>query len=420
VLGPAFAKLDGEATVIMDLAALVLPLLAQEGDPDGAGSAPGVVSTEEFAAVVRGLKSRGISSKEPGQLRREINAELNKIQAVGDEEPMHEVRVEAPDLGSTINNNVQVDNIRLMGPMICAAMLDELKVWDVMDVVLRDFRRGTLIVKRSAFATKIYQWWKDAPNRMSDMERRQFLAQTLGIPGGEGEGRVNREFNDLWVRLVSSVSALARQNTVDSLLRSPFPGAIGQQRVRKAARDLCVNLSTYGYGMAIYAAIELNKQVEIITAVLGSEDVRANYGGARDWTQVVDEIATLELGGARNSSRYQTLASCGGIITAWLANHVTEINRATGELINLRELTAQFPRTSPRPLCTPTDYDLWNACELWGDETALSLNDREQLAEKPRLSPQAPSRPIQMPTMARDALEQAGISFGMNNGYGRH
>jgi hypothetical protein len=136
---------------------------------------------------------------------------------------------------------------------------------------------------------------------------------------------------------------------------------------------------------------------------------------------VVDEVATLELGGARNSARYRSLASCGGIITAWLANNVERINRPTGELINMRELLNGAPSSSPTPTRTPTDHDLWNACELWGDETAMSLSDRENLAEKPRLSPQSPSRPIQMPAIARDALEQAGISFGMaGNGYGRH
>jgi hypothetical protein len=35
---------------------------------------------------------------------------------------------------------------------------------------------------------------------------------------------------------------------------------------------------------------------------------------------------------------------------------------------------------------------------------------------QPRESPQGPSRPIQIPSMARELLDQAGISLGMSGG----
>ena len=36
---------------------------------------------------------------------------------------------------------------------------------------------------------------------------------------------------------------------------------------------------------------------------------------------MVDQVATLELGGARNSVRYRTMANAGAIIIRWLANN---------------------------------------------------------------------------------------------------
>jgi hypothetical protein len=418
-LTQAFFSGNGEAEGCKDVASRVLRILADEGDADKHDLFSGVVSTVEFARVMRGLVAKGIDVDYP-QLGRAVNAELNKIQAVGDDAPLHETTICVPDFETPLQRTqkFQPDNIRLMGSMISTFMLDQLKLWDVMEIVQRDFRQGTLLVRRSAAATKIYQWWRDAATRMSEIERRETLALTLGVPGGSPETRKNTDFDRLWTQFIVSFTSLVRQNTVDNLLRSPLPGAIGQQRVRKAARDLCVNLSVYGYGMAYYSALEFNKQVQTIIDVLQSDEVRANYGGATDWSQVVDEIATLELGGARNSYRYQNLATCGGIITAWLAKNVETINQPTGSLINLRELLNGAPQSSPNPTKDPSDYDCWNACEMWMTDQQISVSDGETLAQKSLPSPQSASRPIQVPAFAREALEQAGVTMGVRPGNG--
>jgi hypothetical protein len=425
-LTQAFYTSNGEAQACLPLAARVLRILVEEGDADGEDGRPGVVDTVEFARVMRGLVDKGIDTKYP-QLHRAVNLELNRIQAVGDDVPLHEINISVPDFDRDLvrDNNCKPDNIRAMGVMISTFMLDQLKLWEVMEAVQRDFRQGTLLVRRSAPATKIYQWWKDAPNRMSDFERRETLALTLGFPGGSPDTRKNDDFDRLWTQFIVSFTTLVRQNTVDNLLRAQVPGAIGQQRLRKAARDLCVNLSLYGYGMAYYSALELNKQAESIIDMLNADEVRSNYGGADHWSQVVDEIATLQLGGARNSSRYRTLATCGGIITAWLANKVNDINSSTGSLVNLKDFMSGSPSSSPEPTRTPTDYDCWNACEMWMSDQQISATDGDVLAQKSLPSPQAASRPIQVPDFARDALDQAGVSLavrptnGYSNGYAR-
>ena len=120
----------------------------------------------------------------------------------------------------------------------------------------------------------------------------------------------NREFNDLLLRFVSSVSSFVRQNNVDDLLRTRIAGAISQQQVRKSARDLANNLSLHGYGMAYFMATELQKQVKDVIKLLSDPDIRQSYG-ARDMWQVIDQVAALELGGARNSLRYRTMAASG-------------------------------------------------------------------------------------------------------------
>src|SRR5688572_13022638 len=304
-----------------------------------------------------------------------------------------------------------------MGAIICSAMLEELKAFQVVDRLVEMSQNGTLPIGRGEAGEMLYKYWKETPNRMSEAERLNFYAITIGTTGGDANGRTNREFNDLWMRFVSSVSSLVRQNQVAKLLQQNIPAAIGQQQVRKAARDLALNLSSHGYGMALYAAIELQAEINKIIALLGHKDITSAFG-ARDMWQVIDQVAVLELGGAKNTAHYATLATCGAIITAWLANNVKKFNRPTTEpVIDLIEVTSNNPRTAGKKTTEdPSDYDLVNACELWLADTATSDDRIEQIAREPRESPAMTSKPVQIPSIAREMLEQAGIpgmGFGM-------
>lgn len=409
-----FAAL-GEARSYGDLAERVLAVLAGEGDPDGFGGVRPNVKAEEFAKVMRGLKNSKIPQDEP-QLRRRVNEQLNKIQNVGSEDSIADLAIDLPDLDTLFDHTIVAENVRVMGPMICAAMFEELKVFQVVDRIVEQFQHGMLPIGPGEAGKRLYNYWREAPNRMSEQERRNFAAITLGVPGGEPGALVNREFNDLWLRFVSSVSSFVRQNEVDQLLRARTPSAISQQQVRKAARDLAGNLSLHGYGMAHYAGRELQAQIVGIISLLGDREILGAYG-ARDMWQVVDQVATYELGGARTSSRYRTLATCGTIITAWLANNIARINNPTGAIIDMASV--RFPDNAPdhRATVNPNDYDLVNACELWLADTATSDSQVEEMAQ-PREAPQMTSKPIPIPAMARQMLDDIG-DIGLGLGVGR-
>lgn len=405
----------GEAQSMSSLAMLVLPLLAIEGDPRGkADRSPGTVDAAEFARVMRQLVKQGITDEEP-QLRRRINEALNLIQNRANDGSSVELGIDLPDLEDAAEFGIVPDNVRLMGPMICAAMFDELKAFEVVDKLVELFQQGMLTIGNGDAGKRLYKYWKDAPNRMSDAERRNFYAMTMGIPGGETNGMVNREFNDLWLRFVSSVSSFVRQNEVDRLLRAALPSPISHQQIRKAARDLAVNLSLHGYGMAYHAALDLQGQIKFMIDLLGDKEIMANYG-ARDMWQVVDQVATLELGGAKTSSRYRTLATCGAIITAWLANNADHIRRAGGPIIDMDEVRQPRPRNDgSKATTTPTDHDLVNACELWLADTATGDSVIDQMAQ-PRETPVMTSRPVPIPAIAREMLaDLPGMGLGYQN-----
>jgi hypothetical protein len=413
-----FYKAVGDAQSMFNLAAIVLPLLAREGDPRGSDDpSPGTVDAKEFAAVMVALKKQGVTEDQP-QLRRKVNECLDSLQGVDDGgNPMADLGAGLFDLESINDADIVPNNVNLMGTMVCSAMFDELKVFQVVDKLVELFQQGTLPIGSGAAGELLYRYWKDSPNRMSEAERKNFYAMTMGIPGGNAGAMANRDFNDLWLRFVSSVSAYVRQSEVDKLLRQKVPNGISQQQVRKSARDLATNLSLHGYGMAFYAARDLRGQIRMMMDLLGDPEIRSAYG-ARDMWQVIDQVATLELGGAKTSSRFRTLAICGGIITSWLANNVARIIRPTVSIIDIDAVRAPIPASNGlKATSAPSDYDLVNACELWLADTATSDNRIEEMAQ-PREAPVMTSKPVQIPTIARDMLDDIGGIGGMGMAFG--
>src|SRR5262249_23050178 len=185
-----------------------------------------------------------------------------------------EMGIDLPELETDGDSDIVPNNVLLMGPMICAAMFDELKAFQVVDKLVELYQHGMLPIGSGDAGKLLYSYWKGAPNRMSEGERKNFYAITMGIPGGDAGGMVNRDFNDLWLRFVSSVSSFVRQNEVDKLLRASLPAAVSHQQVRKAARDLASNLSLHGYGMAFYAAVDLQDQIGFMIKLLGDKEIR--------------------------------------------------------------------------------------------------------------------------------------------------
>jgi len=412
-LSRMFFAAVGEAQSMHRLGTLVLPLLADEGDPRGSSDdTPGTVDASEFARVMRNLTHDGVTHREP-QLRRRVNEALNIIQNRMSDGTSTELGIDLPDLEDVAESGIVPDNVRLMGPMICSAMFDELKVFEVVDKLVELFQHGMLTIGNGVAGKLMYKYWKDTPNRMSDSERKNFYAMTMGVPGGPQAGMVNREFNDLWLRFVSSVASFVRQNEVDKLLRATLPSPISHQQIRKAARDLAVNLSLHGYGMAYHAALDLQSQIKFMMNLLGDKEVMGNYG-ARDMWQVVDQVATLELSGAKSASRYRTLATCGIIITAWLAKNADRIRRPGGAIIDIDEVRQPTQRIKgTRATHDPTDADLVNACLLWLADTATGENTIDQMAQ-PHETPMMTSRPVQIPAIAREMLADlpvAGLGY---------
>jgi hypothetical protein len=184
---------------------------------------------------------------------------------------------------------------------------------------------------------------------------------------------------------------------------------VSAEQVRKSGRDLAANLSLHGYGIAYFAATELQAQINDIIALLSDPEIKAAYG-ARDIWQVIEQVSIYELGGAKNTVRYRTMATAGAIIIRWLADHTDRLTGSFGDpVLDIEQIRRPTLRASGvRATDKPTDRDLVDACEQWLAVTGTP-DQRVEEYSQPAEAPNTTSRPVQIPQAARDLLESVGV-----------
>jgi len=367
------------------------------------------LSARNVAAVVRRLVTDGVSANDAWLASRIQNA-YDMQTGVVSGAPASAMEIMLPDLDEATDVEIQRENLHAAQAIYFAYMLEEMRLPQVVERIVELFRAGLLPLGRGKAGDYLYNYYKKSADRITEGERRDLYMRLFGAPGGNPNGNEpNRDFNELWLRFVSAVSTFARQLSVDRLLRTNIPVAVSQEQVRKAGRDLAANLSLHGYGIAYFAATELQSMILEYRDKLSDPELRGAFG-ARDMWQVIDQVNANYLGGTRNTHRYRTQARAGAVIIRWLANHHDRLSGRFGEVISLNALTNPQLRGSDQPTVDPNDWDLVQACEQWlavGGVQDTSIEQYSQASESPVIT----SKPIEMPQMARDVLDQVGISL---------
>ena len=267
-----------------------------------------------------------------------------------------EIQLDLPDLKKP--SGIQPANIFALQPIYVASQLEKLKIFSVVDRLVELALNGTLPVSNSGAGRLLSDYWEKSGSRMTAAERHDVYSRAFGVEnGGTTSATPNREFNDLWVRFISAVSAFVQQ------LTRRKPSSAAQRKVKKPARDLAENLSLYGYGIGYFAARELQTQVNDMISILSQPDIRSAYGATSMW-QVVEQVAVSDLGGAVNTLRYRTLATAGAVVIAWLAQHSSLLTSTTRSTV-LDVSQIRGAKHSSKPTLKPNDRDLTDACEQW-------------------------------------------------------
>ena len=380
-----------------------------------------VLSARNIAAVVRKLVNDSVTADDPWISSR-LESAYNMQTGVVSGAPPSALEIMLPDLEEAVDVEIIAENLNAVQAIYFTWQLEEMRLFQVVERIVDLFRQGLLPLGRGAVGDYLFNYYKKASERITEGERRDLYMRVFGAPGGNPASEPNRDFNELWLRFVSAVSSFARQLTVERMLRNAVPMAVSQEQVRKAGRDLGANLSRNGYGIAYFAATELQQSILEFRDVLQNAEMR-NAFGARDMWQVIDQVNVNYLGGARNTHRYRTQSRAGAVIIRWIANNVQRLANVGGPVIYIEQIVNPQLRAASggnNPTVDPSDWDLVNACEQWLAVGGVQEQSVEQYSQ-PIEAPTMTSRPIDMPQMARDMLGGLGVSLngsGAPNGVG--
>ena len=374
-----------------------------------------VLSARNIAAVVRKLVRDGVTADDPW-ISSSLESAYNMQTGVVTGAPPSAMEIMLPDLEEDVDIEIIGENLHAVQAIYFTYQLEEMRLFQVVERIVDLFRQGLLPLGRGNVGDYLFNYYKKAAERITEGERRDLYMRVFGAPGGNSANEPNRDFNELWLRFVSAVSSFARQLTVERLLRNSVPMSVSQEQVRKAGRDLGANLSRNGYGIAYFAATELQQTILEFRDVLQDAEMR-NAFGARDMWQVIDQVNVNYLGGARNTHRYRTQSRAGAVIIRWIANNVQRLASVGGPVIYIEQIVNPQLRAASgtnNPTVDPTDWDLVNACEQWlavGGVQEQSIEQYSQPIEAPTMT----SRPIEMPQIARDMLSGMGVGLNGND-----
>jgi hypothetical protein len=401
----ALAAARGEFNAYKDLFRKVLgDLIRQSASDEGRE-----IRADQWASVVQSLVRQGATAADPYLGVKALFA-LAGQEGVNDSAPPSSIEIDPPDLDAVSAVEVVRDNLIAMQGLYFASMFDEMLAWRVRDKLVELFISQQLPLGRGNAGNLMFSLWKQSANRFTETDRRNLYALAFGATGGEPtHGPPNTEFVDVLPRFISTVAQLGRQLTVDDLLRQRAPGYINQEQVKKAGRDLAGNLSLHAYGIAYFAATELQTEIKEIITLLSDPEILGAYG-AKDIWGVIDQVSSLELGGSKNTVKYRTMATSGAVIIRWLANNsdrLTAGNITTVlDIDAIRNPPARQPGT--KPTLDPSDRDLVDACEAWLAVTGTP-EDRVESYSQPSEAPAFTSLPVRIPAAAKEMLESVGV-----------
>jgi hypothetical protein len=303
----------------------------------GAQGANSTIGARQLGEVTRQLVSERADPNDP-QLKVRVDRAISSSLSGSSGGPPASIDIDLPELEDGAEADVLKPNVEALSAVYFAAMLEELKFFSVAEKVVEQFMTGAIPLTRGSGGQALYRYFKDAPQRLTESDRRGLYARSFGVAQGSvDEALPNREFSDLWIRFLSAVSFFGRELTSTERKLSTT------QQVFKSARDLAVNLSLHGYAIAHFAAVELQGQVRTVKDMLSDVEVLAAFG-VRDCWQLIERVSIMYLGGSVNSVRQRTMAQSGARIIQWLADRAPSLSGAGRVLEVDQDVTSQVER----------------------------------------------------------------------------
>ena len=153
-----------------------------------------VIYAKQFAEVGRRLRDLGVRDGDP-QFKSKFQNAFQSVIGGGHTANAAMMEIDLPDLDDDVQVEIVQENVKAMSALYYAAQLEELKFFDVADLITEQFRDGLVPIFRSQGGQHIHRYWKDSPDRMTSYQRRALYARSFGFAQGSvDEPLPNRQF----------------------------------------------------------------------------------------------------------------------------------------------------------------------------------------------------------------------------------
>lgn len=297
------------------------------------------------------------------------------------------------------------DNIRVAGLTYSLALLEKTLVLRAADRLGELFMNGLLPFGHDAAGKALDEYYWDTEDRLSESQRRSQYSRMLGMPGGEVSKEVapNKNFEQLFLRFIASISEYTRQREVDQMFTAQRSRlSMTGEQVRKCAFELAKNASLYAWGGSFYVATRINKHLDRALGLLNQPQVLKTYAASNHW-QVVERIAQQDFGGAPNWVKYSTMAQSASTLFDILAKNTTALAATSSPRPFLSDLNSDGYSGVDGDLDRDTTRRLLIGVQSWLAVNGVRDEQVRQYAQPVEIST-APSLPA-LPTAGGDGLE---------------
>lgn len=227
-----------------------------------------------------------------------------------------------PEGVQTYDESVPSDRISAIGDLYYIYQHERLGLFRAVSRLKQLFRSGQLRLSDGEGAFRLYRFDRREVLRYTARDRSAAYLRVFGYGVGpaEPEARPNGDFHRLFRRFNGEVADFWRDRRIANVIRTnasdPSFGSVAI--VRRGAFDLRNNLKFASYGHVNVLRTEVMQLLEEAFRILGSSDVRAQFGSETAW-DALEEVLTRYLNEQLVTSPRQRMAVSGREVLRWLA-----------------------------------------------------------------------------------------------------
>lgn len=231
-----------------------------------------------------------------------------------------------PYIEADFDESVVPSQLHAAAELYFTYMHERMKVFEVVEVLLRLFHAGKLRMNRGPGARGLYLLEKWKPLRYTRQQRmvaykRAFNYGNVEPPAG---AVVNRNFHRQFVAFMTAVSQYFRDLLIGEVIRGgqlidqrPF-GSIGT--VQRVGTDLRYALDRSTYGNIYSLSMETGHYLKTVMNLLDSPDIKKAFDANTKW-DVVEAVSNRHLGGTAEPSQRAKMAESGRRILQFIASN---------------------------------------------------------------------------------------------------